>query len=909
MTRTEAVKRFLEKFARADLGARYNYDMELQVNVAQGDGQPTAGEFLGRAWKAWTDGVQTWKPFRIPYNAAKNPTYEDKEIKFDLVKHVEAIGMTGWDWNNKCSHWVAYDFDAITGHSERHAKKLTDEELNVIKEAVKNIPWVEIRRSAGGKGLHIYVHLDPVVITENHNEHAAVARAILSKLSALVAYDFSAKVDICGGNMWIWHRKAFNTNGFELIKEAESGLTEIPINWRDHLKVISGASKRTQPEFIEKAGENNFDMLSGQHVHVTLDDAHKKLIDWLKVKGDAVWWWDTDRHMLVTHTVYLEEAYKELSMRGVFKTLSRGADRGNDHNCFCFPLRDGGWVVRRFSPGCAEELSWSQDKAGWTRCFLNKDPDLTTAARSNTGVELPNNSGYQFKEAEMAVQTAKQLGVKIDLPAFIAVRETILKEQKDGRLVVEIKQDSLDPQDKMTGWAQKGNKWIRVFDSPGRYQQEVETPVCDDTVRHTVTEIDRTDSGWWICSGGCWHYEPLQHVRPLLKTLGHHQSLIEPIIGLCVQRPWLEVNLPFLPLYPGDRKWNRKGAQLRFVPKKDQELSYPHWMKVLTHCGEALNEVVKSNIWCKSNAILTGADYLKCWIASLIQKPFEPLPYLFFFGPQDCGKSIFHEAISKLFNPGVVNANYALLSQGGFNGELQNAVFCYIEETDLSKAKTAYARIKDWVTAKTISIHVKGQTPYHLPNTTHWVQCANDHTFCPTFTGDTRITVIRVDALDPLELIPKKKLEEALEREAADFLGALMSLELPEPNSRLGIPVLTTSEKIGIEMDNENILHTFMKEQLQFAPGKMVLFGEMFDKFQKWMPDDIVHEWGKIKTTRQIPLKFPGTQHTICKGSYTDHKTFVANISWIKDGTPDLKKRPYVLNDKGYLVEAFLRDS
>lgn len=902
MTKTEAVKRFLTLFAFPDLGSRYNYDMELQVNVAQDDGQPTAGEFNGRAWKAWTDGVQIWKPFRVPYNAAKNPTYEDKEMKFDLVKHVDAIGMTGWDWNNKCSHWVAFDFDAITGHSDRHAKKLTDEELNLVRESVKNIPWVEVRRSAGGKGLHLYVHLDPVVSTENHNEHAAVARAVLSKLSALVAYDFSAKVDICGGNMWIWHRKAKGTNGFELIKGANAALDEIPINWRDHLKVISGASKRTMPGFIEKVGETSFDMLSGQHVHVGLDDSHKSLIEWLKKKGDAVWWWDTDRHMLVTHTVYLTEAHKELSMRGVFKTLSQGANRGNDHNCFCFPLRNGSWVVRRFSPGCAEELTWGQDKAGWTRCFLNKEPDLAMAARANTGIELPNNGGYQFREAEMAIQTAKHLGVQINLPLFITSRETILKEQKDGRLIVEIKHDPLDPPDKMVGWAQKGNKWLHVFDAPGRYQQDIETPVCDDTIRHTVTEIDRSNSGWWISSESRWHKEPLEHIRPLLKTHGHHQSLIEPIIGLCVQRPWLEVNKPFSSLYPGDRQWNRKGAQLRFLPKKDEELSYPHWKKILDHCGQSLDVVIKNNEWCKSNAILTGADYLKCWIASLLQKPFEPLPYLFFFGPQDCGKSIFHESISRLFHPGSVKADFALLSQSGFNGELQNAVFCYIEETDLSKARSAYARIKDWVTAKTISIHEKGKTPYHLPNTTHWVQCANDHTFCPSFTGDTRITVIRVDALDPLELIPKTRLEEALEREAPDFLGAVMTLELPEPISRLSIPVLSTLEKISIEIDNENQLIKFIKEHMKHTPGNLVNYSEFLDKFHKALPGELVREWGRSVTARAIPMKFPGTVKAMCKGTHLNNKTFIANVSWLSDEKPRIGNL-YVMNERGYLVE------
>jgi hypothetical protein len=436
-TRALVVRNFLLTQAKPDLAALYSLDMECQVNVAQDEGQPVSGEFKGKKWKAWSDGIQTWKSFRIPYNAATKPEYTDVEVKFDFSKHVEAIGMTGWDWTNKCSRWVAFDFDGITGHSDKHAKKLTQQELDEVLEAVKNIPWVLVRRSASGNGFHLYIFLDPVVETANHHEHAAVARAILAKLSAITGFDFKSKVDICGGNMWVWHRKSKGTNGFEILKHNTEKLSEIPINWRDHIKVIKGVKKRVTPDFVEKSGENSFDELCGQFMRVTLDEEHKRLIEWLKTKGDAVWWWDTERHMLVTHTVFLKEAHEQLEMRGIFETISKGADRGNDHNCYLFPLRKGGWVVRRFSPGCTEHDSWTQDKQGWTRTYLNKDPDLQTAARASGGVELPNNGGYQFREAELAGKVAGLLGSQINIPTIIGTREAVLKEQKDGRIVIE----------------------------------------------------------------------------------------------------------------------------------------------------------------------------------------------------------------------------------------------------------------------------------------------------------------------------------------------------------------------------------------------------------------------------------------------------------------------------------------
>jgi hypothetical protein len=67
-------------------------------------------------------------------------------------------------------------------------------------------------------------------------------------------------------------------------------------------------------------------------------------------------------------------------------------------------------------------------------------------------------------------------------------------------------------------------------------------------------------------------------------------------------------------------------------------------------------------------------DYLLYWIACMLRDPFEPLPYLFFYGDQNSGKSIFHEAVSLLMTKGVAAADRALTNANDFNGELANAV-------------------------------------------------------------------------------------------------------------------------------------------------------------------------------------------------------------------------------------------
>src|SRR5690606_15037022 len=87
---------------------------------------------------------------------------------------------------------------------------------------------------------HLYVHM-LIENIANHTEHAALARAILGMMSAEAGFDFGAQVDVCGGNMWLWHRKMTTENGgLSIVKPFERILTEadLPLNWRDHIEVV-----------------------------------------------------------------------------------------------------------------------------------------------------------------------------------------------------------------------------------------------------------------------------------------------------------------------------------------------------------------------------------------------------------------------------------------------------------------------------------------------------------------------------------------------------------------------------------------------------------------------------------------------------------------------------------------------
>lgn len=1107
--------------------------MEVQVNVRQANGSKIDGEYQGKNWLHFTDGINKWYPFRIPYNANTDPTYNDIPMTYDLMEYAEGVGMTGWDWMNRQSLWVAYDFDGLIGHASRHSRKLTDEQLLEITQKVQEISWITVRKSTSGKGLHLYVFLNPTISTANHTEHSALARSILSYLSSLCNYDFSSRVDAHGGNMWVWHRKMEGTDGLTIIKKNTDYLSSIPPDWREHVPVILG--KKTRTVLIpESENQDSFEELCGLRSKVNLDLNHQKLIQWLQDNGHYVSW-NSERWLLITHTYSLKLAHSSLGLKGPFETISPGTNL-NVPNCFLFPNKGGWWTAKRYTPGIEETNNWFLDSSCWRTCYYNREPSLPVAAKIHGGMENDKGS-FIFNEASAAIKAVKELGVNVELPPKMLDRKTLVKSNSTNKLVIEIDHE---PKDKLEGWIFDRKKWQKVF--PIRFDDNFDENVVtfDDVVRHIVSE-DK-DLGWTHKVNQDWLIEPLANI--LLALQGHYQhnlKITRQILGSNVVKPWVIVNRPFQPEYTGGREWNWKAAQLRYTPSLPSDnLLFSNWSKILNNCGRNLDQALSVSDWGKKNGILTGADYLKCWIASLFQYPYSPLPYLFFYGPEDCGKSIFHEAIGRLMTRGYVNAGNALVSPYGFNGELEGAVLAVVEEIDLTK-KIASNRIKDWVTSPNISIHSKYKTPYMCPNTTHWcvtsdcwifttdgprqvrdviekscllnlygsdyltkgffytdikdtykletiegysVVATEDHqiltlkgkwiplgelkendkiylnkslwvsweglgtyeeglktntmteqlernssefyrgflsnlfdrnstlnkkfkrisikgnniiqiqrmllrlgitsylqndnlvvdsidnliTFSkrigytdsyrnnylsemiekcskktkyeatvskilyqnkeavydvtvpvvncfdgnglilhncqtsntvdslPIFPGDTRITLIRLESLDPKNKIPKDDFLKMLDKEAPDFLRSILDLELPAPVSRLNIPVITTEEKKNIEKSNRSPVVAFLEENYYYFPGKLVHYGQLYDHFRSQLEPNEVGNWNKVKFGKSLPRQFP-------KGKPTGSVDYmIGNISNVKPTEEELKNEKYVeFSDKLFL--------
>lgn len=881
-TVTEAVKAFLKASTHPDLAALYNSGMEVQCNCAQDGGNRIGTEnYRGRTSHAYTDGAQVWKSFRVPWKSFSTPEYIDSEIKYDLAEHAEGIGMTGWNWEHRISKWVGYDFDAISGHSTRNSSKLTGPELEAVKNTACDLPWVTVRRSTSGNGLHLYVFL-PDIPTANHSEHAALSRAILGKMSAVTGFDFDSKVDVCGSVLWTWHRKMSESNrGLELIKQGGI-LKEIPLNWKDHIEVIKGKRKKSPPKYIEEKEISDFEQMTGQRPHVKLDDQHRKLLDYLN-EAHAQWFWDQDHHMLVCHTFDLKNAHKKLELRGIFDTVAAGRDQGADHNAFMFPLErpTGAWAVRRYSPGIQETSNWDQDSSGFTRCYYNREPTLDIASQTFGGME-DEKGNFEFSSAEPAIQVAETLGVSINLPKWTFGRRTQLKQHKDGRLVIYIAREDSDNPAEMPSWRPDKGWWKRLFNANLQQPGEPEILSYDTVIRHIRT-VTSENLGWVLRAGGKWCDESYTNIRLALKALDLNDHKIDQIMGKGVFEGWTIVNEPFQDEYLGQRKWNRNAAQFRFSPQSEGPFRYPTWQAIMNHCGRGLDAAVAEDGWCKANNIASGADYLKIWIASLFQFPKEPLPYLFLYSKEErTGKTTFHEALSLLLTDGYKKADAAVISSSGFNGELENGILCAIEELNLQKNIGSRNRIKDWVTAKTILIHHKGRTPYQVENTVHFVQTGNNHSECPIFAGDTRITMIHVPPFELSEMIPTKQMRAQLEQEAPHFLGEILKTEIPPSNDRLNVPVVDTDIKIQTSQINRSSLEIFLDEMLYNVPGAMILYSDLYIKFQEWLDPSEVHNWTKIKFGRELPIKYPKGRVMAKNAQF-----YVGNLSFTDSGNKD----------------------
>lgn len=850
VTKTEAIGNFLRKRGEADLAALYNPGMEVQVNVAADGGERTDGLFKGRQFFAYQDGYETWKSFRIPFNASSDPNYTDTVLKFDFAKHVEAIGMTGWDWENKVSRWVAFDFDSIIGHVGGRGENMSPDELLRVREAAEQLPYVTVRNSTSGTGLHLYVFFENPPETNNHTEHAALAKGILAQMSAEVGFDFNSKVDVVGSNMWVWHRKYEESeDGLKLIKRGEN-LQELPSEWKAYIEVVKNRRSFAKPDNLTDEEDSEITNESSKHIRESLDKDHKRIIKALEKKN--FWtYWNQDRGCLITHTIALKEVHTELELTGIFETNSSGS---TTHNCFCLPGAKGSWRVERFA-GARETDSWSEEN-GHTYCMYNAPPTIRAAATYSKGVESPKG-GYTFRTVKDAIEAAKRLGITIDVPPEILNYSSTFEELNDGRLLVKIQAQG--NQNVLEGWGSEKGCWHRIFSKPTKSESSITE--FDDFLRYMTTESGK-EAGWaYMTPAKEWLFPGSKDtIKDALRHRGYKLNDIQDALGQCVNNPWRYVNAPFEDEYPGNRQWNYYGSKLKYPVKGyDEDLKYPTWKKILTHIGRNLDPSVQTDRWCKENGVTTGADYLMLWCAYMFQRPYQRMPYLFIYSPaQHTGKTTFHEALGELIYSrssqykGYVRADKSL--QDKFNGQLEHAVLCAIEEIDLSAHKDIYNLIKEYTTAQYLSIRGLYAPTTEVQNTTRWIQTANRLSYLPIEPGDTRVVVILVDPIPESDLMGVNDMRARLRAEASDFITELIHIELPPaPNGRMGLPVLSTPEKRRAEKSKQNALDEFLRDRCYTVPGQCISLNDFYEEFIRSLDNDEKSSWLKSAIKKAMP--------------------------------------------------------
>ena len=818
-TQIEAIRKFLTERSPKDLAKLFKDGMEVQVNAAPDGGERVTGEYQGHSWQGWSeDGGKTiWKHIRIPYGAWSEPSYpEGKKMSWSLEDHADAVGLTGWNWKTKKSEFVTFDFDSVANHANN---ALTDAEMADLMAKVSSVPWVTVRKSKSGKGRHLYVELATSPDVANHGEHAAIARSILCLLSAASGADLQGSVDCFGSVAWVWHRDTAE-EGFQCVKKGLP-LEKVPHDWKSHLDVVT--RKKTKASAAQVGGGDDVDALVKQLKRVTLDDTHRKLLSWFATRdGKTLWSWNPDMWMLQCHTFDLKEAHAELGLQGMFYTNSTGKDRP-DQNCFAFPMPGGYWQLRRHGKNIGEHASWTVDAAGWTKCDYGAPPTLEQATAAHGG-NVDMKDVAHFETLKEALDALDEIGVKVEgkkLSAYLGRKAEISQNKGKGKIALRFVREG--EESVPSGWMNK-KKWWESYYNFAEAAKPIETP--DELIRAVAS--NGADAGLYIWAREGWVLSPRANVISFLGCEGIPPADASVVLGAACKNYWKLVNQPFAPEYPGDRCWNRFGAQLAFDA---EEGGHPTWDKIFSHLGQGLDEAVKKNKWCQAVRITTGAEYLFTWCCSLFQFPDEPLPYLFFYSKaQNTGKSTLHEALSMMFKDrrGYVQADDALTSKSRFNGSLSGAVLCAVEETDLKHNKEAYARIKSWTMGKTISIRALYENARDEQNCTHWIHTANSANYCPVEFGDTRIVMIGVQTLK--DKLAKSKMFEALRAEAPAMLWDFLHTVVPATDDRARVPQVVTAAQEDQMEANMSKLDQFIKDFCEPTQGMCIPWSEFFDK-------------------------------------------------------------------------------
>lgn len=196
----------------------------------------------------------------------------------------------------------------------------------------------------------------------------------------------------------------------------------------------------------------------------------------------------------------------------------------------------------------------------------------------------------------------------------------------------------------------------------------------------------------------------------------------------------------------------------------------PTWEALFQHTGSGLTPVLES----LDLPIKTGAEYLMTWVATMFKEPDQRIPFLFLYGEQHSGKSMFHRALGALLLDGYMQGDY-FLRERKKNIILRDGLLLFLEESDFSKQS-----VEPLIDLSGVYLHLDrpGLPQIKVTNSLHWIQCGNDISQAPKLYNVTRICLPTLGG----KYTPNKDLMAQLGDEAPSFFTKLLRYPiLPVP--------------------------------------------------------------------------------------------------------------------------------
>lgn len=834
--------------------SRWSKSLETQVMVSPGINEVEPNIWQGEG--------ETWSNHRWPYKAGTAPQYHEKKLTYDPEKRIQRVGSTWWDYENQESVAIGIDIDAVDSGHAAGTNQLDEFALGQVVAKLSRLDYITLVRSTGGRGVHGYVFFDPDnrPKTANHNEHTQVALAVLEKIREDIGLDLVQEkiVDVKGVILWLWADSSGPDHpGFSVIQEATCDLSADDIPHWDRLTSTTSKVNNERHDYQQ----------------CDLEQEHIEILSELEDIGFQYRWIE-EHNMAHTHTIALKTLHERRKnegrpLRGFFETVSSGS---SEINCYITPRPNGVFKVARFGNSVSEHDSWfEKEDDTWT--FFNQAPDPML---------LIGNYAITHDMASATIERDKML----ECLSLLGVEDFPLPEKKTINVSYDASSGSLtatcsyaEGDQILSGWSRSGKKVTAKVPIKGDQGTRTQNYLdeIDETFRFVV-QPDNTIYGWfhrtnigWVEYQGCG-----QLVRIVAQQFG--KKAVDEVISMMQNNPWKLGNQPFQGEELPGRVWNHNAAGFVCEPS-ERPGPHPHFDKVLDHLGYGLNEAVAAADWAGEWGVETGADYLRYWLASAIKYPFEHLPYLFCFGPQGCGKSIFIEMIQMLFPRACQDVASALT--GDFNGEIRGVVFACIEEKNLAKrgiAQKAYEKIKEWTVAKQVQVHIKGKTPYMQPNTMKFIHMANNINSIRIDRDDTRIVAVDVPRL--VNPIPKSILFAKLEEEAPQILRTLLTTQIPPAIERMRVPHINTVAKMEIGEGSMSDVQRYATAYLRPCPGGLIELGEFESCYLKFCKDKQGQSYQPVGK-RTMAAEMRKMDDLLVLGKHgKENKTFLGNVRW-----------------------------